>query len=245
MLAPFIHSIQPYFTGIAFLIIYAAEHLLPQRSQSAFSRHDMINFLVGVFNAAFSFAGGYYLQKILVWSGLHHVGLFNMINIHSFILLPFQLLLLDVFMYWWHRWNHQLPFLWRFHHFHHTDLSMNSTTALRFHVVELILSYVVKAIVFPIIGFNISAILFYSLLFLPVVILHHSNIAIREKTDLVIRQILVTPLMHRIHHSDKKLETNSNYSSVFPWWDRLFRSYRHKPLGSISFGVQDLPPHNK
>ncbi len=236
-----LRTIQPFLLGSVFLLIYLAEHIYPQRKQHALSRHDFRNFGIGIFNAALTFAGGYGFQLVITSLSRHHVGLFNLIELPVYISLPVQILLLDIFMYWWHRINHIIPFLWQFHHFHHIDEEMNSTTALRFHAVELSLSYVARLLVFPFFGFSLTAILLYGLLFLPVVILHHSNISIRESFDLRLRKLIVTPHMHRIHHSAKYVETNSNYSSVFPWWDRLFRSYRKYPSGIIRFGVDETP----
>ena len=167
-------------------------------------------------------------------------GLLNIISLPLWLTLLLQILFLDIFMYWWHRLNHQASFFWRFHRFHHVDPGMNSTTALRFHSIELILSYFARLLIFPLFGFSFTAILLYSLLFFPVVLLHHSNVAIREGLDLIMRRFIVTPRMHRIHHSNKVEETNSNYSSVFPWWDRLFNSYRRKPAKEITFGVESF-----
>ncbi|GAC1481070.1 MAG: hypothetical protein NVS1B13_02660 [Flavisolibacter sp.] len=141
-------------------------------------------------------------------------------------------------MYWWHRFNHANTFLWRFHRFHHQDEEMNSTTALRFHTVELLLSYIFRLLLFPLFGFSIAAIVYYSLLFFPIVILHHSNLSVSVKTDNKFRKIFVSPNMHRIHHSNKREETDSNYSSVFTWWDRLFKTNRESPKGEIHFGVE-------
>ncbi len=145
--------------------------------------------------------------------------------------------MIDIFMYWWHRVNHEWRILWYFHKFHHADTKLNSTSALRFHAGELLLSYVTKIIAFSLLGISLSAILVHSLLFFPIIVFHHSNLKISERWDLFFRRFIVTPLMHRIHHSVIKSETNSNYSSVLPYWDRLFRSYVKKPSKEIVFGV--------
>ena len=146
-------------------------------------------------------------------------------------------LIADVFMYWWHRANHQVPFFWRFHSFHHTDKKLNTTSSVRFHAVELLLSYVFKVPVFAILGISPLTITVYGLIFLPVVILHHSNIRISKTVDKILRMFIVSPGMHRIHHSITKFETNSNYSSVLPYWDTLFKSYVPKSQKPIVFGI--------
>ncbi len=233
-----IKTIQPYLIGGVFVMLYLAEHLFPQEVPLAPRKHDINNLLIGMVNAGITFLAGYYFQQVIQWLNLRHIGLFNLFALPFPLMLLFQILCLDLFMYGWHRINHVIPWLWSFHRFHHLDQRMNLTTALRFHVVELLLSYAFRLMVFPLLGFSLTAIVLYSLLFFPVVMLHHSNIAIREKVDLFIRHVIVTPRMHRIHHSQKKLETNSNYSSVFPWWDRIFHTYRNQPVAPIQFGVE-------
>jgi sterol desaturase/sphingolipid hydroxylase (fatty acid hydroxylase superfamily) len=114
---------------------------------------------------------------------------------------------------------------------------LNSTSALRFHSGELLLSYVTKIIAFSLLGISLSAVLVHSLVFFPIIVFHHSNLRISERWDFVFRLFIVTPRMHRIHHSVIKSETNSNYSSVLPYWDRLFKSYVKKPSKEIEFGV--------
>lgn len=236
-------TIQPYLIGIVFVLLYLAEHFFPERQFPRSRIHDIKNIGIGFINTAITFIGGYYFQKCIQWLNLKHIGVFNLIHIPFYISLGFQIALLDLFMYCWHRLNHRVFFLWRFHRFHHVDEQMNITTALRFHGAELTLSYLARLLIFPLLGFSLTAILLYSFLFFPVVLLHHSNLRIKAGFDLALRHILVTPNMHRIHHSKKGAELNSNYSSVFSWWDSLFRSYRKEPDGPVDFGVDDPVLH--
>ncbi len=237
MLSLSLKSLQPFVLGFAFVLLYFGENLIPEQATANRKNHDLINISIGCGNGIFNFAMGYFFQMALEW--FHHLpfGLFNFLPLPVWISLPIQLILIDLFMYWWHRFNHTAVFFWRFHRFHHLDESMNITTALRFHTVELTFSYVARLLVFPLFGFSIQAIIVYSLVFFPVVLLHHSNIRISEAVDLFLRRLIVSPRMHRIHHSRKQVETNSNYSSVLPIWDKLFRSYRDKPEGPVSFGA--------
>ena len=237
MLSLSVRSLQPFILGIAFVLLYFGENLIPEQTIRKRKKHDLINIAIGLGNGAFHFAVGYFFQLALEWFNHLPFGLFNFLPIPLWMSLPMQLILLDLFMYWWHRFNHTATFLWRFHRFHHLDEHMNSTTALRFHTVELTFSYLARLLLFPLFGFSTEAIIVYSLLFFPVVLLHHSNVRISECLDLKLRKLIVSPRMHRIHHSRKHLETNSNYGSVLPVWDRIFRSYRRTPEGPVSFGV--------
>ncbi|MEP6627845.1 MAG: sterol desaturase family protein [Ginsengibacter sp.] len=232
-----IKQLQPYILGASFLVIYIAEHLFPQRYGRSFSKHDALNTGVGVINGVIIFIAGYFFQQSIAWLNNRHVGLLYFFSLNTIIKLILQLLLIDLFMYWWHRYNHQSSFLWKFHQFHHADTAMNSTTALRFHMVELSLSYIARLLVFPLLGITVNAILVYSILFFPVVILHHSNIRISIQLDRLFRTLFVTPHMHRIHHSKIPTETNSNYSSLLPYWDIFFKTYKKKASTAIEFGL--------
>jgi len=232
-----IHTIQPYALASIFLLMYLAEHIIPQRKEIIDHKHDLKNILVGVFNLGLIAVVGVQFQKAIEWLNNKHFGLLQLFNIPSIIEIVIGVLLIDIFMYWWHRVNHEWRLLWYFHKFHHVDTKLNSTSALRFHAGELLLSYVTKIIAFSLLGISLSAVLVYSLLFFPIIVFHHSNLKISEQWDLFFRRFIVTPRMHRIHHSIIKSETNSNYSSVLPYWDKLFRSYVKKPSKEIEFGV--------
>ncbi len=146
---------------------------------------------------------------------------------------------MDLVMYWWHRCNHLIRFFWRFHKFHHLDTRMNTTTALRFHTVELLFSTLLKSWVFVVMGYSFIPVIIYETLFFTAIVIHHSNIKISVGFDAGYRKLFSSPLMHRIHHSNRMAETNSNYGSVFSFWDRLFGSYTKVAKEEIIFGVDE------
>ena len=231
-------SIQPFAIGISFLLLYIVEYIIPQRKELIDRRHDCKNILLGLLNFGIAFGAGYYFQVLLGVINKNQWGLFPLMTINRTLLVIIQFICIDFFMYWWHLINHKVPFLWFFHRFHHADTKMNTTTAIRFHAGELILSYFLKMIIFGLLGISVLAIILYNLVYVPVVIFHHSNISISERKDNLLRYFLVTPRMHRIHHSCIKAETDSNYSSLFPWWDLIFKSGRKKPIEeNIKFGI--------
>ncbi len=235
----FIKSSQPYFFAISFLLIYAAEHIFPQRRDLIDAKHDLRNFLIGLINFVVVFSIGIYFQKVLTWAGAKNFGLFYFFNWNAIIAIIFQFLCIDMLMYWWHRFNHTIPFFWQFHKFHHLDAKLNATTALRFHAVELMLSFLYRLLFFILLGVGTTAIIIHSILYLPVIVFHHSNLRVSEKADDILRTVLVTPRMHRIHHSVLPFETKSNYSSLLPWWDLIFKTNRQKPVQEIKFGVDE------
>ena len=153
----------------------------------------------------------------------------------------FAFVLFDFWMYAWHRANHQIPFLWRFHRMHHSDLELDSTSALRFHTGEIILSSLLRLVVIPLIGMQFIHLLIYEICLQPVIIFHHSNVALPERLDRIFRTVIVTPNMHRVHHSQVKDETDSNYSSIFSFWDRMIWSFRkRKDTRTLVYGLPYL-----
>ncbi len=224
--------------AVLFVGLYVAEHIVPARKIILSKKHDLANILTGALNLIIVFIGGYFLGKLLASVQAHHFGLLNLFSIPRTLHLMLQIIFIDLAMYWWHRINHLIPLFWRFHKFHHTDEQMNITTTLRFHPAEQLLSSLMKLTLFPLLGLTATGVLVYGFLFFPVILIHHSNISVSEKTDHIYRKLFVSPLMHRTHHSRIKKETDSNYGSVFPFWDRLFKSYTKKPSAPVNFGIE-------
>lgn len=152
------------------------------------------------------------------------------------VLLAF--VLFDLWMYAWHRANHRVPLLWRFHRVHHTDPTLDCTTALRFHPGEILLSSLANLVVLVGLGMSFAGLVLYKTVMIAVILFHHSNLALAPGLDLALRRLIVTPAMHRVHHSEVRAETDSNYGTVFSFWDRLFDSFRLRDdEGAIRFGI--------
>lgn len=234
---PLLRLVQPFAFAAVFIALYIAEHLYPQRRGRTDRRHDAKNIGIGLLNLIIVGGAGYLFQQYMTWTNGQGFGLLNIVPLPAALRYGIEILLLDGFMYAWHRANHRWPLLWRFHAFHHEDRKMNSTTALRFHMVELLLSFVARMAFFPLAGISITGFLIYGLVFTAVVLFHHSAVRLSLKTDLVLRRVIVTPHMHRIHHSVIPKETHSNFSSVFSFWDALFGTYRPAPESEIEFGL--------
>ncbi|MCY7366821.1 MAG: sterol desaturase family protein [Chamaesiphon sp.] len=149
-------------------------------------------------------------------------------------------LIIDLYMYFWHRSMHRLPLAWKFHRLHHTDRSMNVSTAYRFHPIEIISSSIPKLLLIWLLGISSDYVLIYELMFIVVVALHHSNLAIPKSIDQLLGLVIITPNLHRIHHSQIVTETNSNYGSILNWWDRIFRTNNDRPdVINIQLGLTD------
>lgn len=168
----------------------------------------------------------------------NQLGLLNLIQLPKLALMITALLLFDLWIYSWHRLNHIIPFLWSFHQVHHNDIEMDMSTALRFHPGEILMASAFNVIIFIIIGLNIEQIIVYKGIFHINVLIQHSNIAIPKGLDKFLRLGIVTPNMHRVHHSIKREETDSNFSSVLTIWDRIFGTYRESDPEKIIFGLE-------
>lgn len=153
-------------------------------------------------------------------------GVLNWLSLSAVTKGIIAILLLDLWTYFWHRMNHRIPFLWRFHKVHHSDPEMDVTTAFRFHLGEIFISSILRVILLMAIGAELWHLALYEALMFPVVQFHHANIGLPHSVDRMLRVFIVTPSMHKIHHSDYQPETDSNYTSLLSIWDRMFGSYR-------------------
>jgi len=223
----------------AFLVLWVIEGMAPFFRRTARVGHAARNLAMAGLNA---------LALVVALSGLTvsvaHVtatqqwGLLNLSPVAPFAKVALAALVLDLWTYWWHWANHRIDFLWRFHRMHHSDPSMDVSTATRFHLGEVALSVVARLGIIPLFGISLSVIVGYELVLLLSTQFHHSNIALPAGMDRILRLVIVSPNMHRVHHSIERIETDSNYSSVLSIWDRLFRSYRERlDCRQIRFGV--------
>jgi len=156
-------------------------------------------------------------------------GLFNIVDAGFWPSFVLSLFLMDLVIYAQHVIMHKIPLLWRMHRVHHTDLDFDVTTALRFHPFEIILSMFVKFFFIALIGVPVIAVIVFEIVLNISAMFNHSNIQIPLRIDRMLRFFIVTPDMHRVHHSVIKVETNSNYGFNIPWWDYIFRTYRAQP----------------
>ena len=156
-------------------------------------------------------------------------GLFNVFDVPFWLAFVISVLALDLAIYLQHVMFHAVPALWRLHRMHHADLEFDVTTGLRFHPVEILLSMGIKLAVVVALGPPAVAVLVFEVLLNATAMFNHSNIRIPAAIDRVLRLIVVTPDMHRVHHSIHPSETNSNFGFNLPWWDRLLGTYRAQP----------------
>ncbi|HLJ73763.1 MAG TPA: sterol desaturase family protein, partial [Thermoanaerobaculia bacterium] len=156
------------------------------------------------------------------------------------------ILLLDYTLWWWHRANHVVPALWRFHIVHHLDRDLDVSTAVRFHFGEMALAAFFRAAQVRVLGVDRDALAWWQRMLLLSILFHHSNIDLGPDADSQLVRLFVTPRMHGIHHADVLEQTNSNWASLFAWWDMLHCTFTYGvPQQSITIGApggnRDLP----
>lgn len=135
-----------------------------------------------------------------------------------------DVVILDFWIYWWHKANHRLPFLWRFHQVHHLDQWLDVTSAVRFHFGEVLLSALVRAAVIVTLGIPLISVVVFETLVLLSAGFHHSNLKLPVKIERGLSKFIITPSIHWVHHHNIQKDTDSNYGTLFSFWDRMFSS---------------------
>jgi sterol desaturase/sphingolipid hydroxylase (fatty acid hydroxylase superfamily) len=169
------------------------------------------------------------------WGLLHYLGL----RLSVAALIGF--VVLDLVIYAQHVVFHKVPVLWRLHRMHHADLDIDVNTGLRFHPFEILISLAVKVATVVALGIPVIAVLLFEVVLNATSMFNHGNVSMPAALDRVLRLILVTPDMHRVHHSVVRRETDSNFGFNLPWWDRLFGTYRAMPEAGHSGMTIGLP----
>ena len=170
-------------------------------------------------------------------------GLLNVVALPAWFGVLASVVILDFAIYLQHVLFHAVPALWRLHRMHHADLEFDVTTGLRFHPIEILLSMVIKFTVVAALGAPAAAVLIFEVLLNATSMFNHSNVRIPLGLDSVLRWFVVTPDMHRVHHSILSRETNSNFGFNMPWWDRLFGTYRAQPAAGhegMTIGIEQF-----
>ena len=170
-------------------------------------------------------------------------GLFNTFALPSLLVLVLSVVIMDFAIYLQHVLVHAVPALWRLHRMHHTDLDYDVTTGARFHPVEIVISMGLKLMVVGALGAPALAVLIFEVILNATAMFNHANVHLPEGLDRWLRLIVVTPDMHRVHHSVIPKETNSNFGFNLPWWDRLFGTYIPQPRAGhedMTIGIEQF-----
>ncbi len=217
--------------AVVLLSLAIVERMWPVRGDARPARRQIANFGLmlidtGLLRLAFPLLAVGLAMQVDARSG----GLFGAMDAPVWLEILLALLLFDLAIYWQHRLLHIIPLLWPLHRVHHSDTSFDVTTGVRFHPVEIALSMAIKLGLVVALGPHPAAVMLFELLQSASSLLTHADFALPPRADRALRWFIVTPSMHRIHHSVRREETDSNYSFNLSLWDRVFGSYRAQPL---------------
>ncbi len=166
---------------------------------------------------------------VAVFATQHGWGIFNYVSVPFALAVALSVLAMDFVIYLQHVMVHAVPLLWRLHRMHHADLDFDVTTGARFHTFEIIISMLIKFATIIVLGAPAVAVVIFEVVLNATAMFNHGNVRLPAAVDRVLRLIVVTPDMHRVHHSIEDDEANSNFGFNLPWWDRLFGTYRPQP----------------
>lgn len=233
-----------FFAG-AFLVLVLLEMVIPCRRQEISKLFRWTN------NIGVSIVNTLVLRVTLpilatgmaVMAYENSFGLFNWVEIPFLLACVLSFLIMDCAIYLQHRLFHAVPLFWRLHRMHHTDLEFDVTTAIRFHPIEILLSMLIKLIIVALLGAPAVAILIFEIVLNSSAMFNHSNTKLPLWLDKYLRLVLVTPDMHRVHHSIHRSETDSNFGFNLPWWDRIFGTYIDQPIDghlNMKIGIESF-----
>lgn len=234
--------LKPISTAAALATLWTWETLRPfVQGRQQRLRHGARNVFIAVLNTVvlvliFSAA----TVATAGWTERNQMGLLNVLGLARAWRFVAAIVVQDAWLYVWHRLNHTVPLLWQFHRMHHSDREMDVTTATRFHLGEHIGSATLRLAIIVLVGLRASEILIYETLVVAVTMFHHANISL-GRIDPWIRWLIVTPRMHQMHHSRLRHETDSNYSVLLSFWDRIGRSFTMRPAGdNPDYGLDEF-----
>jgi sterol desaturase/sphingolipid hydroxylase (fatty acid hydroxylase superfamily) len=240
------HPLIDHFAGPFFAVLFLGLVLLERRFPL---RPCHFFWLRGLGrNIAFS-SVGFALARITlvpiplltsIWAANHNFGVLHWLpfQMPHWFLIALGVLLMDYLYWWWHVALHLVPFMWRFHNVHHSDLCLNVSTGVRFHFGEVIMSIPFRVAAVLLLGIDFWALIVFEFLFESTNLFEHSNWRLPLGCERFLNHVIVTPRMHGIHHSIVQRETNSNWGTIFCWWDILHHTLRRDiPQDAIAIGV--------
>jgi sterol desaturase/sphingolipid hydroxylase (fatty acid hydroxylase superfamily) len=236
-----LQQLQPFVLAGAFVLLWLAETWQPHHSRAArWWRHTTINL---VLNALYTLAAaglGLANAFAATWAQANSFGVFYWVSLPKPLAVIAGVLILDLAAYGGHVLKHKVPLFWRFHRVHHSDAEMDVTTGFRFHPVEALISWVFLIPAIVLFGIPTLAILVFAGLYSLSALAQHANFAFPEWADRIVRVVFVSPGSHRIHHSPRRERTDSNYATLFSFWDRIFGTYKTpRQHAEMEFGLAE------
>jgi|CXWL01.1.fsa_nt_gi sterol desaturase/sphingolipid hydroxylase (fatty acid hydroxylase superfamily) len=239
-----VNNIRPLVFALSSGLFFFLESASPFKKQDEKRlRHIGRNLLIAVLNAVlYGVLFGTAVTFITSTTSSHHIGLFPWLSLPTAWEIFFTVIALDGVIYAWHVLAHRTPLIWKFHLVHHTDTVLDFTSGTRFHFGEMIGLMLFHLPFYFILGVSIDGLLVNQLLMIFFTQLAHANYRIPKSLDGILRTVFITSNLHQVHHSNLSKETNSNYGTIFSFWDRLFQTYDHRrDIENITTGIKGYP----
>ncbi len=235
-------GIDPNYTVVVLIILFFMMETFFSRREKLGNK--LIHLWHNVLFQLLAIATGSILAYMTVttynWISTNEFGLFYLISLPYWVKVIAGLLLIDLADYLFHRWDHKIPLLWRQHRVHHSDTTMDASTGLRQFPTELIYFTIGELLISIIFGIDIMSMNLFLLLLLPLFFLQHSSLSFPSWTDKIFGWLFVTPNYHKVHHEQDQFYTDSNYGTIFIIWDKLFGTFKTKPVDDITYGLKEF-----
>jgi len=231
-----------YFAYILIALFFTLEQILSGQFKFIRRPHhlfqnipfEILVFLGNLFWAAVT-------VMLVEWFNTKQIGIFHHVDFPYWIQILAGIAMIDLVTYWFHRLAHNITVLWRFHRVHHSDISMDSSTYFRGHPIETLFWFGTSPVVAAgIFGLDLRIVGIYYVAVTPFLVIEHVNLKFPVWLDKTIGWIITTPNLHKVHHEQDEQYTNSNYADIFILWDRLFGTYKHKPVEEIKLGLKEF-----
>lgn len=241
-------AINPNYIIIGLMVLfYSLEQILS--TQFKFTKRPQHLFNNSLFFAVFFLAGLLWATVTVFsveWLNNQQIGLFYLVQLPLWLKLLLGIAMLDLVSYWFHRMSHKVPLLWRFHRVHHSDTTMDASTNFRGHPIESFLwfgsSNIIAAAIF---GLDLLTLGFYFFVATIFFFLEHANFCFPKWLDKSIGLLITTPNLHKVHHEQDQQYTDSNFSDIFILWDRMFGTFKTKPVEQIKLGLKEFDEEKK
>ena len=240
-------SINPNYVLVGLIVVFFSMEMAVIRPIDFRGKlkHLFHSFLFQVIAILMGSLLGFMVISTFEFIAEYKVGLFNWITVPYAFKIIAGFFLIDFADYWFHRFDHKIPVLWRFHRVHHSDTSMDASTAIRTYPTELIYFTIGELIIAVLFGLDIVSMNIFLLLLLPVQFIQHTSIEYPSWVDRMFGWLLMMPNYHKVHHEQDQFYTDSNYGTLFIIWDRFFGTYRIKPVEEINYGLREFEGDRK
>ena len=240
-------NIDPNYIIIGLLVIlYTMEQVFNRPFRFDKRPQHLVNNIL--FQVAF-FIANYFFALFQVfcisWLNDHHIGLLYLVQLPFWVKLIIGVALFDMTSYWFHRLAHKTPLLWRLHRVHHSDTTMDASTFFRGHPLEVLVFGNASIIAVALFGMDMLSFGLYLFIFIPFAFLEHTNLSFPKWVDKTVGLIFVTPNFHKVHHEQDQNYTDSNFSDIFIIWDRLFGTFKYKPVKELKYGLAEFNDKKK